>query len=99
MIFANACQRIAFRVLIACGDHGAVQAKHHGVDGHGGAELLENFVAQAFIGRAADEAGRSAQVAVPSISVQPFSRIRAADGDRCGAERRRFRVLARRRIE
>ncbi len=55
---ADACQQIAFRVEIAIGHHGAVQAHDDGIDWHGGAELVEDLVAQALIGLPVDEAGR-----------------------------------------
>ncbi|EEF24651.1 conserved hypothetical protein, partial [Ricinus communis] len=97
---AHAAQEIAFGILISGSDHGAVQAHDDGIDRHCRLQLVEDFVAQLFIGIAVDEAGGvcpggRALDQLPAL----FGSDAAADGDRRGAERRRFRMLARRRIE
>ena len=55
---AHPLEEVAFAVVIAVGDHGAVQAEDDDVDRQGGTELAENLVAQTFIGGAGNEAGR-----------------------------------------
>lgn len=96
----DARQQVAFGVFVAVGDHGAVQAEHHGIDGHGGAQLAEDLVAQALIGLAVDEASR---VRPGRGSLNQFPALlnadAPADGDRRRAKRRCFRVFSRRGVE
>jgi hypothetical protein len=48
---ADTRKKIAFGILVAGGDHRAMQAEHHGIDRHCCAQLVEDFVAQALIGQ------------------------------------------------
>ena len=54
---AHALDDVAFDVVIAVGDHGAVQAQEHAVEREGLAELAENFVAHGFVVGAIGGAG------------------------------------------
>ena len=49
---ADAGQQVAFGVQIALRHHRAVQAQHHRIHRHGGAQLVQNFVAQGFVSAA-----------------------------------------------
>ena len=96
----DAREEITLGVLVAIGDHGAVQAKHNTVHRQGGAQLVEDFVAQILVGPAVHQAGRigpgsGALDQLPAL----FSGDPASNSDWRGAERRRFRMRARRRIE
>ena len=97
---AHAGEEIALGILVAVGDHGAVQTKHDSIDRKCCAQLVEDLVAQALIGQAIDEAGR---VCPGGRSLDQFETpLRgepAADGDRRRAERRRFGMFARRCVE
>ena len=55
---ARAAQQIAFAIVVAVGHHRAVQAEQRHVHGAGVAQVLQQFVAQRFIGVARGDAGR-----------------------------------------
>ena len=93
-------QQVALAILIAIGNHGPVQAEQSDIDGQGGPELVQDFIAQAFERRARDEAGGLGPGAGALDQREAFLR-RAAPGrdDGSRAERRRIGVSARRGIE
>ena len=49
---AHAFDQVAFAVVVTVGHHGAMQAQHHGVDRHRGAQLPQHLVTQGFVGLA-----------------------------------------------
>jgi hypothetical protein len=51
-------QQIAFAIVIAVGDHGAVQAQHHTIERQRGAQLPQHLVTQFLKGLARHQAGR-----------------------------------------
>ena len=46
---ADMGQEIAFAVVVALGDHGAVAGQEHGIDRHGGLEVVDDLVAEALV--------------------------------------------------
>ncbi|MNL60423.1 hypothetical protein D3C87_1842310 [compost metagenome] len=77
-----------------------MQAEHHGIDRQCRAQLVEDFVAQTFIGLPVDETGGIGP-GRRSLDQRPAfcRRHLAADRDRRRAKRRRGRMRAGRRIE
>ena len=51
-------EQVAFAIVVALGDHGAMQAEEHYVDRHRSAELTEDFVPQPLISFPGNQAGR-----------------------------------------
>ncbi|MNS96544.1 hypothetical protein D3C72_1308470 [compost metagenome] len=93
---ADAGEEIAFRIVITLRHHGSMQAKDHGIDGHGGGEFGKNRVPQRFISLALDKSRRFRPAGGSLNHREPF-RLAATTQDRHGrrAERRRFGMLAR----
>ena len=96
----NLRQQVAFGIVIALGNHRAMQAEHYGIDRHRRPQLVEDLVAQHLIGAALDETGGLRPAGSTFDDGKAF-RARPAPQDRHdrGAERRRFRMLARPGIE
>jgi hypothetical protein len=77
-----------------------MKSEHHGIDRQCCAQLVEDFVAQALIGQAIDEAGRIGPGGRALDQIKALFRGKpAADRDRRGTERRCFRMLSRWGIE
>ncbi|MNT02437.1 hypothetical protein D3C72_1369340 [compost metagenome] len=55
---AHAAQDVAFAIVIAIGDHGAVQAQQHHVHRQRGAQVRQQFITQGFVGGARGDAAR-----------------------------------------
>ncbi|MNV75031.1 hypothetical protein D3C71_1682930 [compost metagenome] len=55
---AHAAQDVAFAIVIAIGDHGAVQAQQHHVHRQRGAQIRQQFIAQGLVGGARGDAAR-----------------------------------------
>jgi hypothetical protein len=97
---AHARQEIAFRILVTICDHGAMQPENDGIDRHRGPQLVEDFVAQVFIGAAVHQPGRIGPGGgtldhVPSL----FRGNAPPHSNGCGTKGRRFGMHAGRGIE
>ena len=93
-------EQIALGVVIAVRHHGAVQAEQRDIDRHGRTQLTEDLVAQALVGAARDEARRLGPGRGAFDERDPVRLRAVARGDdRRGTERRRFGVLAGRRVK
>ena len=77
---ARAAQQVALAIVVAVGHHRAVQAEQRHVHGAGVAQVLQQLVAQRFIGVASGDAGRhgGGGQAFDQRPVLPLARCRAA---------------------
>jgi len=93
-------QKIALAIVIAVGDHRAVQAEQRDVDWKRGAKLRQDFVTQAFKRRTGDPARRLRPGGGALDQVEAVQ-ARATPGgdDRRRAQGRRFGVATGRRVE
>lgn len=93
-------QQIALAIIIAARHHRAMQAEQHDIDRHRRAELIENLVAQAFIGLARNEPGRLGPGGGAFEERKAIGAGAAARRHhRAGTERRRLGMSAGRAIE
>ncbi len=97
---AHALQKITLAIVIALGDHGAMQAENDCIDGHCRLELIENFIAQFLESLSLQQTARFCPGGSAFDDGQPFRcRTLAQCDNGRRAKRGRFRMLARRGIE
>ncbi len=75
---ANARQDVAFAVVVAVGDHRAVQEQHHRVERHRRFEIVEQFVAKRFVHDARRRSGRHRK-RLQTRRERPAARVETAE--------------------
>ena len=92
---AHAFEHVALAIVVALRDHRAMQPEHNAIDRQRGAQLIKDFVAQAFVGCALQEPARLGPGGAAFDQREALlARAAAQHNHRRRAERRRLGMVA-----